>query len=135
MDAMSMGISLEVRSPFVDRTVVEAASHIHAEERCASVPNKKFEYDVFSGVLRGRVPFQRKHGFVLPFQAILREPAMARRIDEMLTDAKSALSVGLQPEFVRQIHHRYYHGGRMPWSRLWALTVILSWTGMHRVTL
>ena len=53
---------------------MEAASHIHAEERCASVPNKKFEYDVFSGVLRGRVPFQRKHGFVLPFQAILREP-------------------------------------------------------------
>ena len=115
LDSTSMASSLEVRAPFTDHLLLSSLMMaIPATLRTAGPPDKRFERRVFSHRLPKIVTARRKQGFILPFSVWL--------------------ASGLAPDPVRELWRSFTGGARgVPWSRIWALVVLLHWCRAHRM--
>ncbi|XLS28477.1 asparagine synthase (glutamine-hydrolyzing) [Flavobacteriaceae bacterium M23B6Z8] len=86
-DRMSMAHSLELRVPFLKKTVLEAALKIHPS--LSYGPQKKKE--ILKKLLRKRIPQapidQRKRGFTIPLSQWLREDLMLPVFEKLKTPA------------------------------------------------
>jgi asparagine synthase (glutamine-hydrolysing) len=135
-DATSMAVSLEVRVPFVDHEFVQRALAVPAARRCAGVPDKPFEWELAQPVLGEDYPRRRKQGFIFPFERWLREGAGLDVVRAGLTSAARVEAAGLRPAGVLEVMAPFFSGSRsIPWSRPWALHVLLEWCARHRVHL
>jgi asparagine synthase (glutamine-hydrolysing) len=135
-DSMSMGVSLEVRTAFTDHVFLESILRIAATRRCSGAPDKPLEWRLAEPLLGAQIPRRRKQGFIFPFELWLRQADMARTMREAFHDDQLVLSVGLCPNALRQWAERFSDAHRpLPWSRLWALYVLLNWCRLHRVSL
>ncbi len=134
IDSMSMAVSLEVRAPFADHQVVEAALGIPAGKRCRGIPHKPFLRHLARAALGPGYPERRKQGFLFPFERWLRHPDSRAGVRDCLT-GDAALATGLVPGELAALSARFFSGeGRIPWSRIWAIHCLLSWCRIHRVT-
>jgi asparagine synthase (glutamine-hydrolysing) len=134
IDSMSMAVSLEVRAPFVDHQVVEAALRVPAKERCRGIPHKPFQREALLPFLGPGYPARRKQGFLFPFERWLRHPESQAGVRQSL-QGDAARAMGLVPRELAGLGARFFAGqGRIPWSRIWALNCLLSWCRAHRVT-
>jgi len=133
-DATSMAVSLEVRAPFVDHPFVEAALTIPAARRCADVPDKPFEWELAAPTLGEGHARRRKQGFVFPFERWLREDTRARALHAVLQSPDRVEAAGLRPSGVSDVLAPFFAGSSsVPWSRPWALFVLLEWCDRHGV--
>jgi asparagine synthase (glutamine-hydrolysing) len=66
VDLMSMANSLEVRTPFLDHTVVDFVSNLPASYKINSTTKKKILKDTFSHLLPQELIDRPKHGFEVP---------------------------------------------------------------------
>jgi asparagine synthase (glutamine-hydrolysing) len=134
-DASSMAVSLEVRVPLLDHTIVEALASLREASRFAPVGKKKLLRELG---LKGIEPslFDRpKSGFVLPLEQWCRR-RLKDAIDSTFADAELSSAVGLRPEAVGRLWRSYQAGSPgLYWSRIWALFILLNWCREHRVTL
>jgi asparagine synthase (glutamine-hydrolysing) len=134
-DAMSMAVSLEVRSVFTDRSFVERALGVPAERRCQGAPHKPFLRGLFRDQLGADYPSRKKQGFRLPLEGWLRGGGISRTIGETLSNRALVADVGLEAGAVGELLAAYRRGTpRIPWSRIWALYVLARWCERNRVS-
>ncbi|MDG2049817.1 MAG: asparagine synthase C-terminal domain-containing protein, partial [Myxococcota bacterium] len=112
-DVMSMRHSLEVRTPFVDRQLIEELMKIPPEYRHLR-PAKRLLREAVSPPVPSAVWDRPKQGFGFP-------------IDEWLAEKSVPLGLPDHPllnqEAVQEVE-RDYRAGRIHWTRYWALLVL-----------
>jgi asparagine synthase (glutamine-hydrolysing) len=121
-DVMGMAHSLEVRVPLLDHELVEKVLRLPTAVKRDGAPPKPLLRRAVADLLPPAVLARPdKQGFVLPFErwlrGSLREAARARLDD---------LAGLLQPDAVRAVW-RAWEGGRLHWSRPWALAALGGW--------
>jgi asparagine synthase (glutamine-hydrolysing) len=123
-DFMSMAHGLELRVPFLDRTLVEACFRIPGTKKLQGKLPKSLLLASLGVELPGEIVERHKRGFVLPFERWLR--------GEMRPVVESALlrgdldRTGLNPDAVREVWNRFL-AGQTSWSRPWSLFVLERW--------
>jgi len=131
-DAMSMGVSLEVRAPFTDHVFVDQVLRLPGRLRCAGAPDKPFELKLLESFFEGQWPRRRKRGFILPFHRWLAEPPGNTIVKETLNDESAARAAGLRPRSVHALWEAHRaRPDRVPWSRVWAVFVLIDWCRRH----
>ncbi len=134
-DQMSMGVSLEVRAPFVDHVLVEQLLAVPGRIRAAGAPNKPFEHEIVADELDGVWSMRPKQGFVFPFARWLRGEVGVAAVEETVHDARLLESIGLSPRAVRSVWDAHVaHPERVPWSRVWAIHTLARWCARWEVT-
>src|SRR2546428_10010177 len=133
-DTASMASSLEVRVPFLDHEVVEAASALDDVERFEPLGRKQVLREVALGDLN-RAMFERpKSGFVLPIERWARD-ALRSEMTAAFDDRGFCEAAGLDARAVGRLWRAFL--GRMPglyWSRVWAVYVLGWWCRENRVS-
>ncbi|MCA9530920.1 MAG: asparagine synthase (glutamine-hydrolyzing) [Myxococcales bacterium] len=130
VDRASMAVSLEARSPFLDRRVVEMAFGLPLSMRLRG-PDKKY---ILRRLLARYAPplltERPKQGFTAPVATWLR-----RDLRDAVEDALSARRVrdrGLfEPQVVRALVDEHMSGRHDHAQALWALLVLEWWTEHH----
>jgi asparagine synthase (glutamine-hydrolysing) len=121
-DVMSMAHSLEVRVPFCDTALVEAALTLPARVKTSPTSQPK---PLLAQAIKQTVPAaitarRDKQGFTFPFDVWLRGP-LRQRITELLD---AGVSRGLlKPRAPQQLLARF-DARQLHWSRLWAVGVV-----------
>jgi asparagine synthase (glutamine-hydrolysing) len=112
-DATGMRHSLEIRTPLVDRDLLRAVARVPAEFRFAG-PAKRELREAPKPPVPPELWNRRKRGFLLPFDAWLRQGGL---LDEL-----PALP-GIRPKAARRVVAGF-RSGATHWSRVWALYVL-----------
>lgn len=134
IDTMSMGVSLEVIAPFVDHRFVAGVFGVPGRERCRGVPDKPYDWDLVRPYLGSDDPYRSKRGLLRPLEVWIREWAYQERVLDMLADPDLVRRVGLSPEAVGGVSFALGQPKlRMPWLRVWGLSVLMSWCKRYRV--
>lgn len=133
IDFMSMSVSLEVRSPFLDHLLVEDSFRYIASVRTAGAPDKPFLKNVVGPILGKEYPWRRKQGFTFPFQAWLRQVFDWQETKDIIHSGSLIKDLGLEPNSVSLFFADFKKEKSIPWTRVWALFVLLSWCQRHRV--
>lgn len=134
-DSMSMAVSLEVRAPFTDHQFVSTLLGHPAADRCRGIPDKPYLQKLTRPLLGDDFPVRRKQGFIFPFPLWLREPALLRELESAATHTPSCNAIGLDSAAVAGIFTGFRRNPRrIPWSRVWALTVLVDWCRRHQVS-
>ncbi len=122
VDRAGMAFSLEVRSPFLDRRVVELAFAVPRRWHRWGFIGKRMLRDSFRDLLPGWVWRRRKHGFGVPVHQWFRQG-----LEQRLLDLLEHTTHPLDPRFVRQMVAAHLAGRRDHGQRLWQLYVYLRW--------
>lgn len=83
VDLMSMANSIELRSPFLDRDVVDFAFSIPAEYKVEKKLKKKIVQDAFKTILPIELYNRPKRGFEVPLNGLF-QTALRAKIEELL---------------------------------------------------
>ena len=133
-DQFGMASSVEIRAPFLDSRFTQVVRSISARERLAKAPRRPLERRLAEFLLPSELTLDAsptKRGFTMPFQTWLRDTP---ELLEPLSDRSAVEAVGLVPEAVARVV-RAHSSGVVPWSRVWALCVLVRWCNEHRVSL
>jgi asparagine synthase (glutamine-hydrolysing) len=115
-DVFSMAHSVEVRVPLLDHTLVEGAAAAGAELKTRNGTNKPLLVAAVGDSMLHGVARSTKQGFSFPMNEWLKAP------DSDLEDL-AASNGDLHTPTVRTLWSEF-RGGRLHWSRAWALTVM-----------
>ena len=119
-DQMSMAVSLEMRVPFLDHTLVEYVLGLPAAAKKRYSGPKGLLVEACRDLLPTSVYDRPKAGFVLPMKQWMRGP-LASFVDEGL---RETIERRLLPEaFVNELRADF-QGERLHWARLWAVVVL-----------
>jgi asparagine synthase (glutamine-hydrolysing) len=134
-DAASMAVSLEVRVPLLDHSIIEALASLREASRFAPVGKKRLLRELGLQGIEPSIFDRPKSGFVLPLELWCRR-RLKDAIDSTFADAQLSTAIGLQPEAVGRLWRSYQAGSPgLYWSRIWSLFILLHWCRDHRVTL
>ncbi|MBL7721074.1 MAG: asparagine synthase (glutamine-hydrolyzing), partial [Chitinophagaceae bacterium] len=86
VDRMSMANSLEVRSPFLDHTVVDFAFSLPTSYKIDKGMKKKIVQDTFRKYLPAELYNRPKHGFEIPLLDWFRKELKGKITDDLLND-------------------------------------------------
>jgi asparagine synthase (glutamine-hydrolysing) len=111
-----MAHSLEVRVPFLDHTIVEHAAHVRPGLKVANGINKPLLVHAVDDPLLFEAGASKKRGFSFPMDRWMKR--YAGELEEM-----SEGFDGVDRRTVRELW-KGFRGGRLHWSRAWALTVL-----------
>jgi len=134
-DAASMAVSLEVRVPLVDHTVIAAAAALPDETRFAPLGKKLALRHTAMGRLEEQLFERPKSGFVLPIERWMRE-RLRDRVAATLLDSSRCRDLGLDPAAVAALWRDV--SAERPgfyFTRVWAPFVLLEWAREHDVRL
>ncbi|MBL8003178.1 MAG: asparagine synthase (glutamine-hydrolyzing) [Flavobacteriales bacterium] len=126
VDLTSMAHALEVRTPFLDRRVVEFAFSLAPEAKFGAGAGKRILHEAFGDLLPQRVLTRSKQGFEVPLRELFLGP-LAGLVDE-LTREDLVVDAGLSPEGVRAVRARLRSASPgQAQATVHALLVYLSW--------
>ncbi len=139
IDATSMIHSLEVRVPFLDQDVVDAAlalpdsTKLHGHLDLPHSPDssyrdtgcKRILVDIGRDLLPAGLDAQPKRGFAMPMDSWLRDE-LRDRLDEALSPATVASRGLLDPQAVAEVR-KDFAAGRRDWTGPWLLMVLELW--------
>jgi len=130
VDLTSMAHSLEVRTPFLDRRVVEFAFSLPAERRFRKGSGKYLLREAFGELLPPSILARSKKGFEVPLLAMMRGPVAGLLDDLCRSDLVEA--AGLDPSAVTAVLARL-RSDRPDGAQATAhaLAVYLSWWKTH----
>jgi len=123
-DFMSMAHGLELRVPFLDRSLVESCFRIPGRNKLQGDRPKELLLRSLGVELPSDVVNRPKRGFTLPFEHWLRgemRPMVAGALSKS-DGTRGLLSAGA----VREVWNRFL-AGRTSWSRPWSLFVLMRW--------
>jgi asparagine synthase (glutamine-hydrolysing) len=126
-DAASMASSLEVRVPFLDHEVVDAAYALDDSQRFEPLGRKQVLRDVALGDLDQSLFERPKSGFVLPIDRWARD-GLREEITTAFGDRDFCEAAGLDAGAVGRLWSAYLRGTPgLYWSRIWAVYVLGWW--------
>ena len=127
VDRMSMAHGLEVRSPLLDRRVVEAAFRIPASTKLAAGQTKRLLRLLARDRLPSAVVNRPKHGFDAPIGRWIAGPYLEMFRSDVLGPSSVVPALLDRREIVRML--REHGSGRRDYSfALWALWVLARWS-------
>ncbi len=122
VDRASMAFSLEVRSPFLDRRVVELAVSMPRTWHHRRGRGKRMLNQAFGDLLPPWVWKRPKQGFAVPLNRWFRSGLQAKLTD-LLHQTSHPLNIAFVQQMIDQhLDHRWEHG-----MRLWHLYIYLRW--------
>ena len=123
-DFMSMAHGLELRVPFLDRTLVEACFRVPGEKKLRGDLPKSLLLASLGVELPREVVNRPKRGFTLPFERWLRGEMRPVVEDALLKSNWDQTSISVNA--VREAWNRFL-SGETSWSRPWSLFVLQRW--------
>lgn len=130
VDLTSMAHALEVRSPFLDRRVVEFAFGLPPEAKLRKGSGKHLLREAFADLLPATTLTRPKRGFEVPLTPMLIGP-MRHRVDA-LRDAQTLRAAGLNADGVARVLARFRSGDPgSSQATVHALIVYMAWWKTH----
>ncbi len=132
VDLMSMANSLEVRSPFLDYTVVDFAFSIPAEFKIDSRTRKKIIRDTFNELLPKEILQRGKQGFEVPLLKWFRNELRGLiEVDLLSVDFIAEQGI-FNPIVIENLKRQLFsHNPGEAVARIWALIVFQYWWKKH----
>ncbi|NMG47472.1 asparagine synthase (glutamine-hydrolyzing) [Azoarcus communis] len=127
VDRASMAASLESRTPFLDREVVELAFSIPGAWHRRTFSGKRMLRETFSDLLPNRIWKRRKQGFSTPVFEWFRGKLGSRLEAEIDYDPGPT-----NPAIIRRMLAEHRAGRRDHATQLWAITAYLLWRNGER---
>jgi asparagine synthase (glutamine-hydrolysing) len=126
MDIASMSNSLEVRSPLLDREVIELAATIPNHFKIADAQGKWIMRHLAKRYLPAEIFKKRKTGFAVPLASWLRGE-LSGLLRDILLDSRSRQRGFINQQYVKIMVEEHINC-RRDWSnRLWALLFMEMW--------
>jgi asparagine synthase (glutamine-hydrolysing) len=123
-DFMSMAHGLELRVPFLDKTLVEACLRIPGARKLEGGSPKGLLLASLGVELPREIVNRPKRGFTLPFEQWLRGEMRSVVEDVLLKSDWDQISI--RTSGVREVWNRFL-AGETSWSRPWSLFVLKRW--------
>ena len=126
VDKTSMDAGLEVRSPFLDKDVIEKAFSIPGKDKLRLGQGKTILREIFKNDLPDHLLKQRKRGFDLPVNEWLVGPLASNLKDALCPEFQA--SVGIRKEVVEGwMSAAKLKGGSAASNNLWTLMGLKIW--------
>lgn len=126
VDLTSMAHGLEVRTPFLDRRVVEFAFSLPPELKVRRGQGKVLLRQAFGDLLPAAALVRAKHGFEVPLRPLFQGP-LGSILDDLLTE-EAVRAAGLEWRAVQAIRQRNRPGASGGGeATLHALAVFMAW--------
>jgi asparagine synthase (glutamine-hydrolysing) len=127
VDRASMAVSLEARSPFLDRALVEFIAALPASQKLRFPARGKW---ILKTAMRNRLPLRvirrAKKGFGIPVAAWLKGP-LDEMLNDLLSDARIKRAGYLDPICVRRLIDEHRTGKRNHRKVLWTMLNLELW--------
>jgi asparagine synthase (glutamine-hydrolysing) len=128
VDMMSMANSLEVRTPFLDYTVVDFAFSLPESSKINSNMKKRIVQDAFRNELPPELYKRPKHGFEVPLLRWFRGDLKALITDELLSDEFVEAQGIFSVDAIRELKQKLFSNNPEDiHARIWALIVFQNW--------
>ncbi|HOZ30721.1 MAG TPA: asparagine synthase (glutamine-hydrolyzing) [Bacteroidales bacterium] len=128
VDRMSMANSLEVRTPFLDHTVVDYAFSLPSSYKITSSQRKKILRDSFSDLIPEKLLNLPKHGFEVPLLKWFRNELWSLINDDLLSKAFIKEQGVFNYEIINQLKSKIKSNNpEDSASKVWAIIVFQSW--------
>ncbi len=125
-DRASMAASLEVRSPFLDQSVIEWAARLPFQAKLSVTTTKRILKRALRGIVPSEVLDRPKKGFGIPVARWIRGP-LRPLFEELFSEQNLAASGLVQPEPARALLQRHLDGKADLRKPLWTLMMLLLW--------
>lgn len=130
VDRMSMAVSLEARTPFLDHRVVEFAAGLPSDLKLNGSTTKYLLKKAMKGKLPDDVLKRRKEGFSIPIKNWLKDEL--RPMMEEVLSADRLKDEGLfNPQYVEVLKQQHLKGSANHSHQLWSLMVFEIWRDMY----
>jgi asparagine synthase (glutamine-hydrolysing) len=126
-DKLSMAHSLEVRVPYLDRTVVEYAQRLGAGYKIRNGTGKWLHRKVCERFLDPRILKRKKRGFAVNVVDSWFRSRLQGKLPEMLLDEKSLMFEVLEPRSVRKLLQDHRSGRQDNYKLLFSLVMFEQW--------
>jgi asparagine synthase (glutamine-hydrolysing) len=126
-DKLSMAHSLEVRVPYLDRTVVEYVQRLGANLKVRNGARKWLHRRVCQRYLPRRILKRKKRGFAVNVVDEWFRSSLNGNLHEMLLDERSLMFGLLKPEPVRELLQMHTAGRRDNHKLLFSLIMLEQW--------
>lgn len=128
VDSMSMANGLEVRSPFLDKRIVDFAFGLPASYKIDARMKKKIVQDAFRDILPSDLYNRPKHGFEIPLLDWFRNELWSFINDDLLAESFVAQQGFFNPEAIAQLKQKLKSNNPedSP-ATIWALIVFQYW--------
>lgn len=128
VDMMSMANSLEVRTPFLDYTVVDFAFSLPSTFKIDRHDRKKIVRDAFRDLLPDEIYHRRKQGFEVPLLKWFRSELRPLITDDLLSDTFVAEQGIFHPEAIKRLKKKLFSNSPgEAVAQVWALIVFQYW--------
>jgi len=124
VDRMSMSHGLEVRSPFLDQKVIEAASKMPIRLKLKGLETKYILKKTFQKLLPREIIKRKKHGFMLPLGDLFKNEMKSYTEEILLQPDQLGL---LNTSYIAQLNNEHQSGFRDHSIKLWLLLVYRLW--------
>jgi asparagine synthase (glutamine-hydrolysing) len=126
-DKLSMAHSLEVRVPYLDRTVVEYAQRLGASYKVRNGAGKWLHRQVCRRFLDHRILKRKKRGFAVNVVDDWLKSSLRGLLPEVLLDENSLMFELLKPESVRKLLEHHRSGQQDNHKLLFSLVMVEQW--------
>jgi len=132
-DKLSMAHGLEVRVPYLDRTVVEYVQRLDASFKIRGGTRKWLHRQVCQSYLPPRILKRKKRGFAVNVVDAWFQSAVSSHFSELLLDTSSLMFHLLKPEPVRKLLEAHRSGRQDNHKLLFSLVMFEQWLRQMRV--
>jgi asparagine synthase (glutamine-hydrolysing) len=126
-DKLSMAHSLEVRVPYLDRTVIEFAQRLDASYKIRNGTGKWLHRKVCQRFLDSRILKRKKRGFAVNAVDGWFRSTVQGNLPEMLLDENALLFDVLEPKAVRKLLQDHRSGRQDNYKLLFSLVMFEQW--------
>ena len=126
-DKLSMAHSLEVRVPYLDRTVVEYVQRLNANFKVRNGTRKWLHRQVCRNYLPPQILKRKKRGFAVNVVDEWFNSSVQGQLPEMLLDRKSLMFELLKPESVRELLEAHRSRRQDNHKLLFSLVMLEQW--------
>jgi len=126
-DKLSMAHSLEVRVPYLDRTVVEFVQRLDASFKIRRGTRKWLHRQVCQSYLSPRILKRKKRGFAVNVVDQWFQSTMKNRFSDLLLDSNSLMFQLLKPEPIRRLVKDHQSGRQDNHKLLFSLVMFEQW--------
>ena len=126
-DKLSMAHSLEVRVPYLDRTVVEYVQRLGASFKIRNGTRKWLHRQVCQSYLPPRILKRKKRGFAVNVVDEWFHSSVESKLPELLLDKSSLMFDLLKPKSVRKLLDTHRSGRQDNHKLLFSLVMLEQW--------
>jgi len=126
VDRMSMAVSLEARTPYLDYRLVELAFRIPDREKVRGLTGKRILKQAAQGLVPEAIIRRKKAGFTLPLESWFRGELKELMLDRLDPERLRRAGI-LAPEPVSALVSEHLSGRENHGQELWSLLIFELW--------